>query len=183
MLHTSKTIVNTLTHNKIVQAIPQRDEIVIHEDAILITETDKRGIITYANRKYIDFSGFSKRELIGAPHNIVRHPDMPEGLFVALWKIISQKKTWRGYIKSLCKDGKFFWALTYVQAKLDDNGEIIGYRAARKMAYEESLKEVEEQYYLLQGKKHIGNEYFMRSKSYDDDSVLYYALLEKEGKF
>jgi aerotaxis receptor len=176
MTTSPKVIVNTLTQKKIVQSQPLQEEVEIFEKSILITETDKTGIITYANRRYITLSNFSKEELIGSPHNLVRHPDMPEGLFVAMWKIILQKKTWRGYIKSLRKDGKYFWALTYIQAKLDKNGQIYGFRSTRKMAYAESIKEVEENYNALRGKQYIGNEYFMRSISYDTDSALYYSL-------
>ena len=166
-----KVISNTLTNVKIVQAIPIDEEIQVYDNSILITETDPKGIITYANRRFINLSGFEKEELIGSPHNIMRHPDMPLGLFKAMWKIISSKKVWRGYVKSLRKDGKFYWTLTYIQAKVDDKGNIIGYTASRKMAYRQSVVEAEEKYSTLKGIKNIDDEYFMRSELYHGEQL------------
>lgn len=166
-----KVITNTITKDKIVQAEPLNIEVPVFDNSVLITETDHQGIITYANRRFISLSGFSKEELLGSPHNITRHPDMPVGVFKAMWKIISAKKVWRGYVKSLRKDGKYYWTLTYLQAKLDEKGNIIGYTASRKMAYPESRKEVEEKYKQLKGVQHIDHEYFMRSELYHGEGL------------
>ncbi len=75
----------------------------------------------------------SKEELIGSPHSINRHPDMPKGVFRAMWKIISAKKVWRGYVKNLRKDGKFYWTLVYIQANIHA-GEMEGKEAALMLA-------------------------------------------------
>ncbi len=158
---------NTVSHEKIFKHMPI-DEEVFFKDAVMISETDIEGIITYTNRQFREVSGFSKEELVGSPHSINRHPDMPKGVFRAMWKIISAKKVWRGYVKNMRKDGKFYWTLVYIKAKLDENGEIIGFIASRKIAYRETIKEVEEIYAKYQGDEHINNEIFMGSEDYQD---------------
>jgi aerotaxis receptor len=137
----------------------------------MITETDEDGVITYANRNFLEFTGFEKRELIGLSHNIVRHPDMPKGLFYAMWKIIKNKKIWRGYIKSMCKDGSYFWALVYIQPKLNEKGQITGYVANRRDAYPESIKMAEEKYMQLQGTEHMYDSYFMQTELFHGDEL------------
>ena len=164
---------NTITNEKIFKSISV-DEEVSFDGGIMITETDTNGIITYANRKFIEMTGFSKEELIGSPHNINRHPDMPKGIFRGMWKVISAKKIWRGYVKSLRKDGKFYWALLYVQPKIDENNEIVGYVASRKIAYPGDIKEVEETYSKLFGIEHIDNEFFMSGELYHGEQLAKY---------
>jgi len=137
----------------------------------MISETDLEGIITYANRKFLDFIGFDKKEMIGLPHSIIRHPDMPKGLFFGMWKIIKAKKVWRGYIKSLCRDGSYFWALVYIQPKLDANGELIGYVASRKDAYSKAIEEVEKKYAELQGTEHMHDTYFLSAELFHGDEL------------
>jgi len=166
-----KVITNTLSNVKIVQSIPLEEEVEIFDNSVLITETNTEGIIIYANRRFVNVSGFSKEELIGSPHNITRHPDMPIGLFKAMWKIIASKKVWRGYIKSLRRDGKYYWTLTYMQARLDESKNIIGYTASRKMAYPQSVEEAEKKYSELMGIKHIDDEYFMSAELYHGEQI------------
>jgi len=171
MSNLHKVITNTLNRNQIVLPKPNNEEIIIYDDSLLITETDTQGVITYANRRFCKISGYSKEELIGMPHSLTRHPDMPEGLFTAMWKIISAKKIWRGYIKSLSREGKYYWSLMYVQAKLGENNEIIGYTATRRKAYISSLEDVKKRYEELQGKEHINDEYFMRAELYHGEEL------------
>ena len=155
-----KIIKNIITGKSITKPDPVDIEIPF-DGGVMITETDTAGIITYANRKFREMTGFSNEELIGSPHSISRHPDMPKGIFRGMWKVISAKKIWRGYVKSLRKDGKFYWALLYVQPKIDENNEIVGFVAGRKIAYRNSIKEAEEQYVKLFGSDHIDDRYFM----------------------
>lgn len=164
-------ITNIRTGVKYVQAVPIDHEVEVFDRSILISETDVNGFIVYTNRRYLTLTGFEEIELIGAPHKIVRHPDMPRGVFRAMWKIIMDKKIWRGYIKHLCKDGSYFWTLSYVQAKLDSEGVIVGFISTGKIAYEKSRIEVEEQYKKLIGIQHIDNKYFMDSESYYETQI------------
>ena len=168
MINLRKVITNVLTNAKFVQAAPTNQEKEVFERSLLISETDTYGIITYANRRYFKLTGFDEDELIGCPHKIVRHPDMPRGVFKAMWKIISEDKIWRGYIKHLCKDGSYFWTLSYIQAKRDEKGNVIGYTSTGKMAYEETRSKVEAKYKERMGSAFIDDKYFMLSEGYKD---------------
>ena len=172
MTNLCKVITNTLTDDKIVQAEPTSNEITLFDRSILLSETDLDGILVYINRRYLGLTGFSKKELIGCPHKVVHHPDMPRGVFKAMWKIIQDKKIWRGYIKHLCKDGSYFWTLSYIQSKLDENENIVGYISTGKIAYEQTRKEVEEKYQTLMKDKDLDNKYFMASESYYETQIL-----------
>lgn len=172
MTNLCKVITNTLTDDKIVQAEPTSNEIRLFDRSILLSETDLDGILVYINRRYLGLTGFSKKELIGCPHKVVRHPDMPRGVFKAMWNIIQNKKIWRGYIKHLCKDGSFFWTLSYVQAKLDKDENIVGYISTGKIAFVEARKEVEEKYKTLMGESFLDDKYFMASENYYETQIL-----------
>ena len=85
---------------------------------------------------------------------------MPKGAFRGMWKIISAGKHWRGYVKNLRKDGKFYWVIVYIQPKYDDKGKLIGFVAGRKISYKEAVKEASELYAKFHGDEHIDNEVF-----------------------
>jgi len=108
---------------------------------VIVSETDIKGIIIYANRKFCEISGYSIDELIGKPHNIIRHPDMPKKAFETMWKAIENGKTWHGFVKNLRKDGKYYWVDTTISPSLDDAGNIKSYIAARKPASHHSVTE------------------------------------------
>jgi len=152
-------IENTITKEKIMKGHPI-DEEVVFEGGVMITETDTKGIITYANKKFREMTGYTKEELIGSPHSINRHPDMPKGAFRGMWKLISSKKHWRGYVKNLRKDGKFYWVLVYIQPKYNEKNEIIGFVAARKVPYLKPRQEAEELYKELNADIHINESIF-----------------------
>ncbi len=97
----------------------------------LVSKTDKSGIITYANEQFIEVSGYSKRELIGISHNIVRHPDVPSSVFEDLWRTIKQKKVWRGQLKNISKSGKSYFVYATIFPLVDSKGNIIEYIAIR----------------------------------------------------
>ena len=96
----------------------------------IVTRTDLKGKITYANPAFIEISGYSEQELLGQPHNIVRHPDMPAKAFEDLWRTLQANKPWHGLVKNRSKDGGFYWVEAYV-TPLTENGEKIGYQSVR----------------------------------------------------
>ncbi|SFV63860.1 diguanylate cyclase/phosphodiesterase (GGDEF & EAL domains) with PAS/PAC sensor(s) [hydrothermal vent metagenome] len=102
----------------------------IHE-TVTLTQTDKHGIITDVSQSFCDLSGFKKEELIGEPHYIVRHPEMPRSFFTGMWKVLKEKKIWKGDIKNIRKDGSFYWVETIISVKLTKENEIYGYIAIR----------------------------------------------------
>jgi len=122
------------------------NEEIFFDGRSLISETDTKGNITYGNRKFFEMTGYSKEEIIGQPHNILRHPDMPEAAFEQMWKTVRSGTIWEGYVKNLRKDGKFYWVIVNIVPKLDENGEIIGYIASRKVPDRQKLKSVEQSY-------------------------------------
>ncbi len=122
------------------------DEEVLFDGRSLISETDLKGIITFVNRKFVEMTGYSKKEAVGQPHNILRHPDMPKAAFEGMWKIIKEGKTWEGYVKNLRKDGKYYWVIVTIVPKKDENGNIIGYIASRKMPDRNHLQKIIRQY-------------------------------------
>ena len=122
------------------------DEEVLFDGRSLITETDTKGVITFANRKFTEMALYTKEEAIGQSHNILRHPDMPKAAFEGMWKIIKEGKIWEGYVKNLRKDGRYYWVVVNIVPKKDERGEVIGYIASRKMPDRIQLKTIITQY-------------------------------------
>ncbi len=98
---------------------------------IIYSETDTTGVITKASTAFCDISQYSRDELIGAPHNIVRHPDMPPEAFRDMWRTIKKGETWNGEIKNMKKDGTYYWVDAAILPKYDSDRNIIGYAAIR----------------------------------------------------
>ena len=96
----------------------------------IVTKTDVKGSITYANRAFIEISGFTEAELLGKNHNIVRHPDMPASAFADLWDTVKTGKPWRGIVKNRAKNGDFYWVEAYV-TPITEHGRIVGYMSVR----------------------------------------------------
>ncbi|MEC9482963.1 MAG: PAS domain-containing protein, partial [Halomonas sp.] len=126
------------------QPITQR-EYALPDDVYLISRTDIKGRITYANPAFIEVSGFSHEELIGAPHSLVRHPDMPEAAFENLWQTIQAGKAWEGLVKNRRKDGDFYWVHATVTPILE-GGEIQGFASVRVRAEPEACERAERDY-------------------------------------
>lgn len=122
------------------------DEEIFFDGRSLISETDTKGVITFVNRKFVEMSGYSKEEAIGQPHSLLRHPDMPKLAFEQMWKTLQDGQIWEGYVKNLRKDGKFYWVIVNILPKYDENGEIIGYIASRKVPQRHDIKTVEQSY-------------------------------------
>ena len=117
------------------------DEEFLFKDGVIVSSTDLKGIITYANRTFCDISGYTKKELTGKNHNIVRHPDMPKAAFKDMWDTIKAGNEWTGVVKNLRKDGRYYWVYTHVAPIKDDQGTIIGYTAVRRPASDNEKQE------------------------------------------
>ncbi|MFC3531172.1 methyl-accepting chemotaxis protein [Vogesella facilis] len=118
----------------------------------IVTKTDLKGAITYANRAFIDISGYSEDELLGRNHNIVRHPDMPPEAFGDLWDTIKQGKPWRGLVKNRAKSGDFYWVEAYV-TPLTEHGKLIGYISVRSTPKRDEIAAAEAFYVQLRNKQ------------------------------
>lgn len=117
--------------------IPRPQEILILEDDFIVSKTDNSSRLTYFNPIVIEFSCYTELELLGKQHNIVRHPEMPRGVFSLLWRTIKVGSEFNGYAKNLCKDSSFYWVYATVTSsyQIDNTGknpEIIGYFSVRR---------------------------------------------------
>lgn len=104
----------------------------MREDDFIVSKTDPKGIITYCNPVFIEFSGYSERELLGSQHNIIRHPDMPRAAFKLVWDTIQAGKEVFAYVKNLSKDGGYYWVFAHVTPDFGPQGGIVGYTSVRR---------------------------------------------------
>jgi len=132
-------------------------EKVMSENDFIVSKTDTKGYITYCNRIFVEMAGWSRFELIGANHNIIRHPHMPKIAFKILWDLIQSKKEFFGFVKNLRKDGGFYWVFAYITPDLDLNGNIIGYTSFRKKPSRKGIEVLEPIYLqLVEAEKRSG---------------------------
>lgn len=121
------------------------EEIPFPEGRLIVSRTDPAGTITQVNDSFCEISGYSREELLGQPHCILRHPDMPAAAFRDLWSTVLAGKTWHGYVKNLCKDGRFYWVYATVIPNLR-NGKVVGFTSVRREASRTKIREAEELY-------------------------------------
>lgn len=112
------------------QPVTQR-EYVLNDESVLISRSDLKGRVTFANSTFVEVSGYTRDELIGAPHNLLRHPDMPEAAYADFWKTIKSGATWQGVVKNRRKNGDYYWVNATV-APLRDGDRIVGYTSVRR---------------------------------------------------
>lgn|SRR5574344_1588078 len=105
-------------------------EVILEKNTMIVSETDEKGIIIYANDDFCKIAGYSKEELIGKPHNIVRHKDMPKAAFKDLWDTVQAGNIWHGIVKNRTKDGNFYWvnATAYPSKTIDGKKRYISVR-------------------------------------------------------
>ena len=127
---TAKHLVDSMELKKSEKLLKEYKKAV--DEGSIVSKTDKNGIITYVNQKFCDISGYTKEELIGASHNIVRHPDEKSDIYRELWKTIKDKKVYKGKIKNLSKSGSSYYIDAVIMPILDENGELIEYIALRQ---------------------------------------------------
>ncbi len=99
---------------------------------LIVSKSDEKGDITYANPMFIKISGYTMGELIGKPHSILRHPDMPKVIFKYLWDNIQEGRNITAYVKNLCKNGSFYWVLATVKVAKNPDGSFRNYMSTRK---------------------------------------------------
>jgi PAS domain S-box-containing protein len=126
-------------------AYVSQKEVPFPANGVLVSKTDTKGIITYANDAFVAISGYTREELIGKSHNIVRHPDMPPAAFKWLWDTLKEERPWRGLVKNRCKNGDHYWVRATV-APIIEGGEIIGYVSVRKAPTRDQIANAEASY-------------------------------------
>ena len=148
------------------QAIPPSGrERFFDDDEIIVTKTDTRGIITYANEVFLRVAGYTEREVLGQPHNLIRHPDMPMCVFKFLWDTISSGREIFAYVVNQAKNGDSYWVLAHVTPTYDGVGKIIGYHSNRRTVNRAAIPAVEAIYKELRRVEagHTSSEAAMRA--------------------
>ncbi len=135
----------------------------MREDDFIVSKTDPSGKLTYCNRIFIEFSGYTETELLGQQHNIVRHPDMPRSVFSLLWNTIKSGNEFIGYVKNMSKDGSYYWVLanvtpSYQMISGNANKELVGYFSVRRKPEQAKLNIIQPIYEdMLVAEKRTGS--------------------------
>lgn len=120
-------------------------ELKLSIDSFLLSETDEKGIIRFANEEFCKFAGYKLDELLGKPHNIVRHEDMPKAAFENLWETVKSGRPWKGFVKNKAKTGDFYWVFATVFPFISCDGSK-GYISCRRMASQTEIDKYEKIY-------------------------------------
>lgn len=123
----------------------------------IVSKTDLKGNITYGNETFIEMSGYKEDELLNAPHNILRHEDMPKAVFKMLWERIRERDGIYAYVKNKTKNGDYYWVFAYVTPSFDPSGNKIGYYSVRRRPGHKAMEVIEPLYRdLLRSEKQGG---------------------------
>ena len=156
---------------KINKQVTDVEHILSDSDSI-VSNTDLKGTITYVNDTFIRISGYSREELMGAPHNIIRHPDMPPEAFADLWRSMKAGRPWTGLVKNRCKNGDYYWVLANA-TPIHESDQLVGYMSVRSKPEREQIKVVDAAYRLFREGK-------ARNLRIEDGKIVKATLL---GKF
>jgi PAS domain S-box-containing protein len=122
---------------------PIDSEIVLDPKRYIVSKTDRKGVIEYGNEYFVEISGYKESELIGSPHNLIRHPDMPKVAFKLMWERILKGENFMAIVKNLAKDGRYYWVVTEFESKRDPlTNEIISFTAFRKAAPRSAIEAI-----------------------------------------
>ncbi|TMN71543.1 chemotaxis protein [Pseudoalteromonas sp. S1727] len=132
------------------------EEVTFSQQQELVSTTDLRGVITYANKEFCTIAGYSLEELVGKNHNIVRHPDMPKAAFKELWEKLKQGHSWRGMVKNLCKDGRYYWVDAFV-TPIFEHGQLVGYQSVRTKPSEQQKQQAQRLYAKINAGKSLSS--------------------------
>ena len=128
------------------QATPTTTERNFGEDEIIVSKTDSAGRITYANDVFLRVAGFSENEVLGQPHSIVRHPDMPRCVFKLLWDQIAARREIFAYVKNMAKNGDYYWVFAHVTPSYDADGAVTGFHSNRRTPTRGAIQKIEPLY-------------------------------------
>ncbi len=129
------------------------------QEDFIVSKTDLKGRLTYVNQIFMEMAGYSEEELLGKPHNIVRHPEMPKAVFKLLWNMVQNKEEIFAFVINKTKNGDAYWVYANVTASLNRQGQIIGYYSVRRKPNEDALKLIQPLYKkMLQAERSGGVE-------------------------
>lgn len=128
------------------------EEVPYPDGKLIVSRTDIKGIITHANQAFVEMSGYSETELIGQPHAILRHPDMPAVAFQDVWDTLGRGEKWHGYVKNLRKDGRYYWVFASAIPNVR-NGQVVGFTSVRRKPSRSKINECIPLYAELRAKE------------------------------
>jgi len=132
-------------------------ELTFDNNEIIVSKTDTKGKITYSNALFLKLAGYTEKELLNAPHNIIRHPDMPKIVFKLLWDTVRQGKEIYAYVINKAKNGDYYWVFANVTPSFDNQGNIVGYHSVRRSPSQKALDIIKPLYkQLLNAEKYDG---------------------------
>ncbi len=160
--------------NELDHPTPLDREIKLDPSQVIMSKTDSRGVIEYANDYFMEICGYEEYELMGQPHSIIRHPDMPKVIFKVLWERLNKGENIHALVKNLAKDGRYYWVLTNFETKYDDEGNIVSHYARRKAAPSNVIYQIEKLYKTLRA---------IEKKQNPETAERYFTgLLEEKGQ-
>jgi len=118
----------------------------MQENDFIVSKTDLKGRITYVNKIFMEMAEYTEKELIGKPHSIIRHPDMPKAVFKLLWQMVQNKEEIFAYVINRTKKGNEYWVYANVTPSLDESGKLIGYYSVRRKPNEKALETIKPLY-------------------------------------
>jgi len=124
------------------------EEVPYPEGRLIVSRSDPAGIITYVNDSFCEISGYTRAEVVGQPHSILRHPEMPSALFRQLWETLGRREIWHGYVKNRCKDGRYYWVYATIIPN-QRGGRVVGYTSVRREPSRARVRETEAEYLAL----------------------------------
>lgn len=125
------------------------EEIVLDDDDLIVSKTDPKGRITYANRRFMEIAGYSEPQLLGKPHSIIRHQDMPRGVFRFLWQTLQAGDEFFGYVKNRTASGGFYWVFANITPDYTHSSQLAGYFSVRRRPNPAALPKVTEWYHQM----------------------------------
>lgn len=121
---------------------PTNNEHKMGPDDFIVSKTDLKGRITYSNRIFMQMAQYAESDLLGVQHNIIRHPDMPRGVFRFLWNTLQQNHEFFGFVKNLCANGDYYWVFANVTPDFAPDGQVKGYYSVRRQPPESAIQAV-----------------------------------------
>ncbi len=146
---------------------PVNQEVCFDQDEIIVSKTDLKGRVVYANDVFCRVAEMGTADVIDQPHSIIRHPDMPRAVFRLLWEAIEAGKEIFAYVKNMSKTGKYYWVLAHVTPSYDRNGHIDGYHSNRRVPSKKGVETISSLYasLLAEEKKHVNAKTALDSSS------------------
>lgn len=126
-------LVNSMRITPMGRILPTKTEVFFDPGDIIVSKTDLKGRITYANKTFCDIAGYTPQELVGQPHSILRHPDMPRSVFKLLWETIERGEEVFAYVKNITRTGDFYWVFAHVTPSFDAHKQIVGFHSNRRV--------------------------------------------------